>query len=189
MKVHPHLTDERAITAQAEMERFWDDLDGESDRGMVLSVTAYFEKLLEDCLIGYLKPCKETDELLSNGRELGTFSARNKCCLALRIFSSDEYQVLKLMSQIRNEFAHKILASFDDASISDRTLEMARTLFEANKLVWPKLKSDPARKMFSFTAFCLNDRLWLRAYDTAFHVEDCSPAIPEHTAELLNRSK
>ena len=178
------FTEENAQKAQAEMERFWHDLDEESDRGMVLSAVAYFEKLLGDCLASYLKDIGPTRELRSSSRELGTFSARNKFCLALRIITDQEYQTLKIMASIRNDFAHKVLTHFADPSVSDKTLEMARILLEDNQLVWAKLKTDSPRKKFSFATFCLNDLLWLRPYDVSLHVENYPNLVPEHTYEL-----
>jgi DNA-binding MltR family transcriptional regulator len=182
--VHPHFTDERAKVAQEEMEQFWSDLDKESDRGMVLSAVAYFDKVLEDCLRGYFRSCKQSDELLSSTREIGTFSVRNKLCYSLRLVSLQEYSVLKLMANIRNEFAHSVLSKFEDAKIASRTHEMARVMFEENENLWLELQTDPSRKLFSFTAFCLSERVWIRPYDAMFHTLDYPDIVPDHTEKL-----
>ena len=176
------LSEHRATQAQTELERFWEDLDGESDRGMVLSVGAYFDTILEDCLAAYFQTSSEANELLSNSRELGTFSARNKMCFALRIISNGEYKSLKLLSAIRNDFAHQLLVSFDQLSISDKTFEFGASMPWEGSNVWVELKEKSRREIFSFTAFCLSDYLWLRPYDVALHVESYEDLIPDHVA-------
>lgn len=183
------LSEERAKSAQAEMDRFFADLDEESDRGMVLSAAAYFDKVLSDCVSCYLKPSKQTDELLSSTREIGTFSGRNKLCFALRIFNETEYRALRLLGQIRNDFAHKVLVSLDDPSISDKILEFGKTVLAENERVWPGLKVGPKREVFSFTTFCLNDRIWLRPYDIGLHVEEYPDIIPFHSDSYIGSSQ
>jgi DNA-binding MltR family transcriptional regulator len=50
----------------------------------------------------------------------GTFSSRIVGALALGLISADEYHDLEIIRGIRNDFAHKIVVGFADASIRDR---------------------------------------------------------------------
>ena len=178
-------SDEYVKQAQAEMERFWDDLDNESDRGMVLSAGAYFEKVLEDCLSAYLNKSKEATELLGSNRELGTFSSRNKLCVALRILSHEEAHALKLLARIRNEFAHLVLVTFKEDAVGDRVHEFSRSVVGEESPTWQRVKDMPLREMFSFCLFLLNDRLWLRPYDVHLHTESYPELIPHHVDTVL----
>ena len=178
-------SDEHAKKAQAEMERFWEDLDNESDRGMVLSAGAYFEKFLADCLSSYLNKSKEASDLLSSSRELGSFSSRNKMCVALRILAPEEAHALKLLSQVRNEFAHRVLVAFEEGSVGDRVREFSRSALGEGSPTWQDVKEMPLRKMFSFSLFCLSDRLWLRPYDVHWHTENYADLIPYHMDTIL----
>ena len=174
---------------QKDMERFWADLDNETDRGMVLATGCYFDGLLEDCLRSYFAEGKMTDDLLSDGNGLGSFSAKNRCCLSLRITEPVEYKTLKLMAVIRNKFAHKLRADFTQPRIGDLTLEMARCFFEEIVFERLELVRKTPRKLFEFTAFCLNDNLWLRPMDTHIHVAHYPKNMPEYVANLLDNQQ
>ena len=175
-----------ATERQKDMERFFADLDNETDRGMVLATGCYFDRLLKECLGSYFAEGKATDDLLADGNGLGSFSARNRCCLSLRITEPLEYRTLKIMAGIRNKFAHTLRTDFTDSNIRDLTLEMARCLFEEPIFESLKLDRESPRRLFNLTAFCLNDKLWLRPLDTHFHVADYPKNMPEHVANILD---
>ncbi|MEL7104400.1 MAG: hypothetical protein AAGM21_00660 [Pseudomonadota bacterium] len=161
------------------MERFWKDLDGESDRGMVLVAGCYFDDLLKDCLVSYFVETKEAVRLLDELGGLASFSARNRCCLALRIINQEEFQTLKLLARVRNRFAHNLRADFTALCTRQIVVEMAHAL-QMDAEVLSELTQKPTREIFSFTAFCLNDALWLRPYDTKLHVAKYPDIVPEH---------
>ena len=179
-RLRQRLTDEWVAAAQMQMERFFSDLDEESDRGMVLSAAAYFDKVMTDCLALYLKDAKQSSELLGSSRELGTYSARSKLCFALRIISASEFRALSLLGRIRNDFAHKVLVSLEDPSIRDKLFSFGEVVLGDTTDVWEKTQQNRERQLFSIATFCLNELLWLRPYDVSLHVQSYPELIPYH---------
>lgn len=174
------ITDEWATIAQSQMERFFSDLDAESDRGMVLSAAAYFDKVMTECLALYLKDAKQSSELLGNAREIGSYSARSKLCFSLRIISASEYRALRILGRIRNDFAHNVLVSLEDPSISDKLMMFGEAVLGDTVEIWEKTKQESEREIFGMATFCLNELLWLRPYDVALHVQEYPALIPYH---------
>ena len=109
---HPHLK---------EFVPFLNDLNKESERGAVLISVSYLEGQLRDILAAYLGPGKAAESLLNefNG-PLGTFGARSAAAAALGLITDGEYQELKRLGKIRNEFAHRHSTNFSDQKIIDR---------------------------------------------------------------------
>ena len=112
LDIHPNLK---------EFVPFLDDLNKESERGAVLISVSYLEGQLKSIIAAYLRSGKATEKLLDdfNG-PLGTFGARSHAAAALELITDREYQELKRLGKIRNEFAHRHRATFSDRSIIDR---------------------------------------------------------------------
>lgn len=144
--------DKALMRLDEEDNRLWTSLDSESDRGMVLSASAYFECFLESCLRMYFLPCAETDQLLSPNGALGTASARLACCKALRILEDFQINTLRKIFQIRNKFAHDLMVDFEAQGISDKVSDLfalAYKHFDAKPL-----KKNP-RNLFSVSCLVL----------------------------------
>ena len=112
LDTHPHLK---------EFNPFLDDLNKESARGAVLIAVSYLEGQLKSIIAAYLSPGRAAEILLDdvNG-PLGTFGARSHAAAALGLITDREYQELKRLGKIRNEFAHRHRATFSDRTIIDR---------------------------------------------------------------------
>ena len=107
----------------------------ESDRACAVLGAALLDARLESLYSRRLRTFK--DELLSNSRPLGAFSARIKVARALAWISEDVRFDLDQIRSIRNEFAHNFdhELSFANQAITDkcRTLRVAQTLIDANE--------------------------------------------------------
>ena len=80
---------------------------GESDRGMVLSMSAFMEDLLGNIIKDFMLDVSAATELVEGfNAPLGTFSARTKAAYALGLISEDQHKDINLVRKIRNEFAH-----------------------------------------------------------------------------------
>jgi DNA-binding MltR family transcriptional regulator len=92
----------------------------ESDRGLVLSMSAFMEDSLGLVLKKYLKSVATTNELIEGfNAPLGTFSARAKLAYSLGLISEKQYKDINLIRKIRNEFAHSWhITSLEDAKVS-----------------------------------------------------------------------
>ncbi|WP_170427014.1 hypothetical protein [Ruegeria arenilitoris] len=177
----------RLEAADTRNNRFWIDLDEESDRGMVLSIGAHFEELLRQCLLSYFRECDESSQLLSINGPLGGFAARNKMCFAVRIYSFKEYETLKAIAKIRNVFAHELLTSFSDQSMKDQIGQATERFFKGRKAeeIGTSIREKSPREQLSFVAFALSDFLHLVPLDTQLHVSNYPDEIPGHIARAM----
>lgn len=108
-ETHPHLKT---------FVEFLNDFNKETERGAVLSATAYIDHLLERTLAAFLI-ANDSGFNLTNGfnAPLGTFSARIAACHAMGLISEQEFKECNLLRKIRNRFAHEIRLSFRDAEL------------------------------------------------------------------------
>jgi hypothetical protein len=94
---------------------FLDEFNKETPRGAALAGAAFIDDLLEKVLAAFLIKNKSAEDLTSGfSAPLGTFSARIAACHALGLISDNEARECGLIRKIRNEFAHKVMMSFDD---------------------------------------------------------------------------
>lgn len=108
---YPHLI---------EFFAFMHDLRSESHRGAVLLCCAYLDDLMRDILSAYFLEGKHVGELLEGpNAPLGSFHARATAAHACALISAAEYREISALRKIRNAFAHKRAASFEDQSIGD----------------------------------------------------------------------
>lgn len=108
---HPHLT---AFLG------FLDHLNQESHRGAVLISCGFLEQQLEDILLAFMRDDPVSRTLTSGGNApLSTFSSRIGACFALGLIDDVEHHDITILRRIRNEFAHRLDASFEKQNIVD----------------------------------------------------------------------
>jgi hypothetical protein len=113
----PHLHAFRALL---------DQLPDESPRGRVLISATTLDDLLQQILEARLVGHADVAKLTSGfNAPFGTFSARILGALALGTISEREYRELQTIRKIRNEFAHRMSASFDEPTIADRCFTLS----------------------------------------------------------------
>jgi DNA-binding MltR family transcriptional regulator len=107
-------------------DRFFEDLQKETDRGTALLAAAFLEDVLEASLRAYFVDDKgEADKLLVGDSPLGCLSARARLAYCLGLLGPDEYRDLNLVREIRNAFAHAArLVSFEDPGVKDQCREL-----------------------------------------------------------------
>ena len=85
----------------------WAVLRGESDRGAVLSASAYLDDALHQLLRASLADCKEKELLVSGANApVSSFAARIKLSYCMGMLSSVVFRDLERIRAIRNMFAH-----------------------------------------------------------------------------------
>ena len=90
-----------------QLERFFEQLHPETDRGAALTAGAMLEDRLGDILRGFLIEEEEADRLLSGfNAPLGTLSARILACYSLGLVEKHEYSEMQTIRKVRNHFAH-----------------------------------------------------------------------------------
>jgi DNA-binding MltR family transcriptional regulator len=100
------MTDWALLDFQAAID-FRSTLTHESDRGCALMAAAYLDNRLVELLKSYfVDDSKVADELLSQSRPLGAFSARIDLAYSLGLLTHAEHRALHLIRKIRNDFGH-----------------------------------------------------------------------------------
>ena len=106
-----------------EIQRFFNQFHGETDRGAALSAGAMLEDRLGDILIGFLVESDQTAELFKGmNAPFGTLSSRISACLALGLIEQREFVEMEIIRRIRNKFAHNWdNITFESDSVRDLT--------------------------------------------------------------------
>lgn len=108
------------------MHRRLQAVSDESPRGMVLIVAAELDRLLLEAITKLLRDGKGLKSLNEDSSgPLSTFSARINLAHALNIIDDEELRQLHVIRRVRNDFAHQLDVSFDDASVQSRTRELS----------------------------------------------------------------
>lgn len=87
-----------------------EDLKDESDRAVVIIISAHFDNLLKELLTSALVPSSQSTDSLFSGVNAPLHSFSNKIDFSYRLGLTSEFlsRSLHLIRKIRNEFAHNI---------------------------------------------------------------------------------
>jgi mannitol operon repressor len=108
--------------------KFLAEFRGETDRGCALLGPALIDDELKAILLYFLIDRPPSGKLLDG--PLRSLSARSSLAYALGVISTEEYESIAVLSEIRNKFAHKTMGlSFDSPSVIDllKKLPAAKT--------------------------------------------------------------
>jgi mannitol operon repressor len=108
---HPHLADFSVFLPQ---------LNKESDRGLVMIAMSFIDELMRRTLLAFLIESDTSTSLVEGfNAPLGTLATRSAAAFALGLISERELKEADTLRKIRNQFAHHVHVSFEDASIRD----------------------------------------------------------------------
>lgn len=95
---------------------------GQSDRAAAIVGATILDELLKVVLCDFLIDDKKKIKVLFGGyMPLSTFNSRIEICYCLGLIGQQEYDLLKIIKSVRNDFAHKISGtSFASGSIKDK---------------------------------------------------------------------
>jgi mannitol operon repressor len=129
-----------------EFTDFLDEFNNESDRGAVLSSTAYIDTLLAATLRAFLVENASADSLLK--RALRSFAPRIDACHAMGILSDDELHDCHVLRDVRNKFAHHPKMSFADVKVAELCGKL--------KLITAPPASPPPNSRMRFQSSAIN---------------------------------
>ena len=112
---------------ELKFEKLTDDLKNESDRAVVIIISAHLDTQLEEILRLALVPSSTSSDNIFDGANapLHNFSNKIDFCYRLGLISEFLAKSLHLMRKIRNEFAHNISGcSFTESSVQSRVQEL-----------------------------------------------------------------
>ncbi len=126
------------------LKKIIDELSAESDRGAVIVGSAFLDEILQEILVAYAQNTANMEKLVSNMRS----STVADLCLSLGLISQDERDTLKILTQIRNKFAHRATISFDEPYVESRcdSLQFVK---------WSKEQKPPSRDRYLANIFNL----------------------------------
>lgn len=117
--------------ALEKMEALIAEMDGQSDRAAAIVGAAWIEEELEAAILSFLVDDKDSvKRLLGKSSPLSSFSAKIDLACLLGMSSRAIAKDLHTIREIRNEFAHNILAkdnaklSFNSAHIRDKCMSI-----------------------------------------------------------------
>jgi uncharacterized protein YutE (UPF0331/DUF86 family) len=87
--------------------RFISEVEKESPRGAVLTIVSFIDELLISLLLSYFPNKGHASKLIENYEGcLGTITHRADIAFSLSLLREEECKAIKLLSRIRNQFAH-----------------------------------------------------------------------------------
>ena len=105
----------------------------QSDQASAVVSGSILEELLQRMITAFLLPHANVRKSMFDGiTPISTFGAKIELSYHLGLINKEEYEDLKLIKNIRNEFAHSIKGiSFETESIKDRCIQL-QTLKKTN---------------------------------------------------------
>jgi mannitol operon repressor len=132
------MDDQASLKWPDDIDTFWEtdpdargfvemlsELNSETERGIALVTAAFIDDLLGRLLAAFLIKNEGAEVLLSGfNAPLGTLASKIAACHALGLIDDQERRQCVILRKIRNEFAHKIKASFSDAKVKDLSSQL-----------------------------------------------------------------
>ncbi|WLH11462.1 hypothetical protein PSH58_21795 [Pseudomonas hefeiensis] len=104
--------------------RFITEVESETTRGAVLNITSFIDELLIKLLSSYFPNTQHADSLLKNLDScISSIMSRAHIAYALALVRRKEFEAIKIIARIRNEFAHKWDGSGFDAGELPKLIE------------------------------------------------------------------
>lgn len=112
--------------------RFINEVESETTRGAVLNMTSFIDELLIKLLRSYFPNSQHADSLLKNLDScISSIMDRANIAYALALLKKKEFEAIKIIARIRNEFAHKWDGSgFDSGEVPKLIEKLPRDYFE-----------------------------------------------------------
>ena len=160
-----YQTEPFSYSATQEALRAWlidfiQELRGSSDRVAAIISLSLMDTILTIMIRSFsIDGNIAEDNLLQVNRPLGTFSAKMNFCYLFGLISKTERDALKLLNDMRNDFAHKLEAkSFNDQKTGDRIVTLGEILLIDRK----KGNDIKTREVFDRAVNVLFDKLLLK---------------------------
>lgn len=108
----------KKTTSIEDWNGFFEEIQKESPRAAIIISAAFMDEWLRELIVNFMVDSKVVESLLGQNRPLSSFSSRISTAYCLGLISSDQYDDLILVRNIRNEFAHGMHGlSIDDPHI------------------------------------------------------------------------
>ena len=154
MALKGRKTQTETLAKSKDFQGFLDELQNESDRSSAIIGAAFLDEHLKQLLTNYLvDDVKEVALLLSSESSLGSFGSRIRAAYCMGLLSSEYFESLKLIKDIRNAFAHQL----HGRRFSDGDIAQACEKLQALMPIKPIVGQTPRQMFFSSTIMILMD--------------------------------
>lgn len=160
-----------------ELKPFWKALSKESDRAIAIIAVCLFDNLLEKIIQASYVKNPQVKSLFKNDHILQSFFAKINIAYFSGLIPDVIYHDLKLICEIRNRFAHALIADlkFTDEDISQRIERFRLTPKSVMKIPDPRVK-------FTFAVSQITGALQILE-------QILVKSRPEHLVEMLNMNE
>lgn len=112
--------------------RFIMEVESETTRGAVLNITSFIDELLIKLLLSYFPNSQHADSLLKSLDScISSIMSRAHIAYALALLKKEEFEAVKIIARVRNEFAHKWDDSgFDSGELPKLIEKLPKKYFE-----------------------------------------------------------
>jgi len=159
--------------------RFINEIEKESPRGAVLTIVSFIDELLIKLLGSYFPNKEHASKLLADlDGCLSTIMHRANIAFSLALLRKKEYEAIKVLARIRNEFAHKWDGGgFDSKEISKLVSSFPGEYFKCidgtNRAKFNCVASDIVQQLLSRSDYAVELRKKLpKTYKDIFDLSD-----------------
>lgn len=147
--------------------RFITEVEAETTRGAVLNIVSFIDELLIKLLSSYFPNSEHAESLLNNMDScISSIMDRANIAYALALLRKKEFDAIKIIARIRNEFAHKWDGSgFDSGGVPKLIDKFPKEYFEyvdgTNKAKFNCVSSDIIQELLERHRYAkrIHDRL------------------------------
>ena len=157
-------------------------VEGESERGGILILSAYLEELLGELVRASCISSEKAESILEFRRPAGDFDSKSSLCIAFGLIHESEAAGLNAVRRIRNRAAHfdKKGHGFDVLFDADQTVDQVGNLAEAMNLDRPGRQAGAVQAIFVIACRLLATKIMIRI------LEVNRPTPPRTVKEIAN---
>lgn len=155
-----------------------------SPRATILVSAAMIERVVIRLLKQFLIDSPITEKLVGDAPQapLGTFSARCLAAQALGLITEDEAKCLKIIRDIRNEYAHRLNSNINEESVRSRVKNLCEAL--PREMVAFALAPPTVAQQFGVAAMFLGTMLMIKI--RVVERRRCEPVEKHFTAQGIH---
>lgn len=165
-------------------------INSESDRGVILILSAYLEEICGDVIRASCVSGDEADKILDLRQPGGDFASKISIGTAFGLIHSSEAKALNIIRKVRNSAAHfdKSGSGFDVLFDADKTIDQVANLAEIMELSKPDRTKESVRESFIACSRSLAVQILFRAMEAERKTPKpprlMKDVIEEHNAQM-----
>ncbi|MDE2420923.1 MAG: hypothetical protein KGO49_07065 [Gammaproteobacteria bacterium] len=164
-------------------------VETETERGAVLNIVSFIDERLIALLNGFFPNKLKTKALIEqlDGSPLSTLMYRAKIANVLYLITDNEYEAIKIMAMIRNEFAHNWGTAWSNSELTDNFKKAIKKLLtlsyaeELKKMYRGEIEGSNKGWFFYISSKVISDLLARQSY-----AENLGKRLPEKYISIFD---